>query len=244
MHRKKEEVIQRILAQESLDLELWLERYEFLKFWSYFFVDFSEARDLFVNIFQISGQTAKIPDCRLISEKPEGLSAKSAKSGPQVDFPKVQGPLCKSSEISGIMNYFLTDNSWTGSTSPWTDQARSVHRGPTLARTTGTAARSPELSLRPLWCAKAHRRWRKTEREARGARLEPHRSSGGGVATGRRRWHEEVTGTRRGGVPARERRREGLDEVWGAPGVIGVAFIGPGEGTGGVAGVTVVMSSH
>jgi hypothetical protein len=53
------------------------------------------------------------------------------------------------------------------------------------------------------------------------------------VATGRRRWHEEVTGTRRGGVPARERRREGLGEVWGAPGFIGVPFIGPGEGTGG-----------
>jgi hypothetical protein len=31
----------------------------------------------------------------------------------------------------------------------------------------------------------------------------------------------------------RERRREGRGEVWGAPGVVGVAFIGPGEGTGG-----------
>jgi hypothetical protein len=63
-------------------------------------VDFSEARDLFVNIFQILGRTAKIPYRGLISEKPEGLSANSAKSRPRVDFPKVQGPLCKISEIS------------------------------------------------------------------------------------------------------------------------------------------------
>jgi hypothetical protein len=33
-----------------------------------------------------------------------------------------------------------------------------------------------------------------------------------------------------------EKRREGRGEVWGAPGVIGVAFIGPGEGAGGGGG--------
>jgi hypothetical protein len=42
-------------------------------------VDFSEARDLFVNIFQILGPNCKIMDCGLISEKVRGLSAKSAK---------------------------------------------------------------------------------------------------------------------------------------------------------------------
>jgi hypothetical protein len=133
-------------------------------------VDCSEARDLFVNIFQILGRTAKILDRGLILEKPDCLSAKSAKSGPQVDFPKVQGPLCKISEISEITNYFLTDYSWTGYTSPWTGRAR-----------------SPELGLRPLRCAKARRRGSKTEREARGARLGPHRGSSGIEEGGQRR---------------------------------------------------------
>jgi hypothetical protein len=48
------EVIRRILVQESLDLELRFKRYRILMFRGYF-VDFSEARDLFGIIFQIPG---------------------------------------------------------------------------------------------------------------------------------------------------------------------------------------------
>jgi hypothetical protein len=112
-------------------------------------------------------------DRGLISEKPRGLSAKSSRSGPWVDFTRVQGPLCKISEITRITNYFPTVNP--------------VHRGPTVARTEGTAVCSLELSLRPLRCAKGHRRGCKRGRGAWGARLGPHRSSGGAVAT-ERRW--------------------------------------------------------
>jgi hypothetical protein len=68
-------------------------------------------------------------------------------------------------------------------------RAHSVHRGPTASRTEGglgAAAPSPKLGLRPLRCTKAHRWGRNRERRARGARLGPHRSSGGGMEAGRR----------------------------------------------------------
>jgi hypothetical protein len=41
-----------------------------------------------------------------------------------------------------------------------------------------------------------------------------------------------------------ERRREERGEVWSAPGVLEVAFIGPREGAGGVAGVTAAMNGY
>jgi hypothetical protein len=53
-------------------------------------VDFSETRDLFVNIFQILG-----PNCKILRLR--------------VDFGKAEGPKCKMSEMPRIMNYFSTD---------------------------------------------------------------------------------------------------------------------------------------
>jgi hypothetical protein len=59
------------------------------------------------------------------------------------------------------------------------------------------------------------------------------------VATGRRGGAVVVGEARWGGVPVQERRKEELGEVWNAPGVIRVAFIGPREGCrGGEGGVT------
>jgi hypothetical protein len=48
-------------------------------------------------------------DRGLISENPRGLCVKSAKSGPWVDFTKVQGPLCKNAREFSAGNYFPTD---------------------------------------------------------------------------------------------------------------------------------------
>jgi hypothetical protein len=60
----------------------------------------------------------------------------------------------------------------------WTGASRAVHRGPTVARTESTAARSPELGLRPLRCTDARRQGRNREREPWGTLLGPHRGSG------------------------------------------------------------------
>jgi hypothetical protein len=133
------------------------------------------------------------------------MRAKSASFGPRVDFTRVQGPLCMIFEITRIANYFPMVNPVHRVHAGWTGADRAVHRGSTVAWTEGTAARSPKLGLRPLRCAKAHRRGRKRRRGARGARLGPHRSSGGAVATGRWRCR---TGRRRRSVRGLLRRGE------------------------------------
>jgi hypothetical protein len=158
------------------------------------FEDFSEARDLFVNIFRISDLSAKFVDRGLILENPRGLSAKSAKSGPRVDFTKVEGPLCKIFKIIRITNYFPMVNPVHRVHARWTRADQVVHHEPTVARTDGTAARSPELSLRPLQCTEARRLGRKMERGVQGTRLRPHQGSGG-TEEARRRWCR--TGRRR-----------------------------------------------
>jgi hypothetical protein len=92
-------------------------------------VDFSEARDLFVNIFQISDRTGKIVDRGLILENPRGLSQNRQNLDRGLISQKSRDLFARFPKYPGIRNYFLTDISWTGSTSPWTGWACSVHRG-------------------------------------------------------------------------------------------------------------------
>ena len=124
-------------------------------------MDFSEARDLFVNIFRILDRTEKFVDRGLILENPRGLSEKSEKSGPRVDFTKVQGPLCKISEISEITNYFLTDNS---------------RPGPRLRGPAGRARSTVDRRRR------GQRAWRRAHQSSTSGRSGASKLAGGGVA--------------------------------------------------------------
>jgi hypothetical protein len=83
-------------------------------------VDFSDGRELFVNIFQITGPNCKIMDCGLI-------------------FGKTEGPKCKMPEFRIFRNYFPKGNPWTvsGAGPRWTtvNVSEEAHR-----RTAGTAS--------------------------------------------------------------------------------------------------------
>jgi hypothetical protein len=115
-------------------------------------------------------------------KKQRGLSAKSAKLDRGPILKKHRGFFAKWRGISAGI-YFSTDKAvdWVHASvdrlgmlgPPWTDGG--ANRG---GGGRGTVARSPELGLRPLLCAKAHRRGRNRERSVQGARLGPHRGSG------------------------------------------------------------------
>jgi hypothetical protein len=85
-------------------------------------VDFSEARVLFVNIFQILGPNFKFLDYRLILEKPRGLNAK-----------------CLKLEFPGII--FLKDTRGPRLRAREPGRACTVHCGTMTAQTEGARAR-------------------------------------------------------------------------------------------------------
>jgi hypothetical protein len=185
-------------------------------------VDFSEARDLFVNIFRISDRTENFVDHRLISENPRGLSVKSVKSRPWVDFTKVQGPLCKNAGEFSAGNYFPTDKSMDRPGvlgPPWTDTGADRGHGSAL-----TGAWPPAAPVRLSSPTGAQ-----NGGGAREARLGPHQSSGGAVEAGRwwcrtERWWRSVRTLLR-----RVEREKSKGKVWCYSGVVLAFYRGRGS---------------
>jgi hypothetical protein len=86
MQNVKEKVILRILEQESLNLKLWLERYEDLKFQGYFvkFLGIGTSMELFSNS--------------------RGLAANFRTAG---QYTKVQGLICNFPKNKEMPEFFL-----------------------------------------------------------------------------------------------------------------------------------------
>jgi hypothetical protein len=131
-------------------------------------------------------------DRRLILENPRGLSAKSAKSRPWVDFPKILCPLCKISEISRnnelfpngkFVDWVHVSVDWPGALgSPWTDAGADNGHGGAL-----TGARPPAAPVRQSSPAGAQNGEGGTGSSSRASPgLERHR--GGREMMGKARW--------------------------------------------------------
>jgi hypothetical protein len=189
MHRKKEEVILRILAEESLDLELWLKRYEFLKFWTYF-CGFFWGYGPFYNYFSNFGPNWKI-------------------QGPWVNYKETQGLLCKNAKnywISAFLIYFAMENTWTRSTLRG-PRPRAGPRWIHTAARMGSHQRAAEVVLQLA----SARRWRSgREMAVWGTHHGAHQSAGSDGAAGRLGWSGGGGGARWGHVSVWGRRREGV----------------------------------
>jgi hypothetical protein len=162
MHRMKEGVIPRVLAKESLDLVLQLQRYGKKKFRDLFVIS-GKWLGVFLEIFwKIQGASCKYVGCGLVLEKMRGLSAK-----------------CQ--EMGFSMNYFVEEK-LVDQVHGSVDRAGPVRHGPMAIAAHGS---SPELGLRPLRWPRALVKGRGRKREARGSRFQAHRGSDGGGATTR-----------------------------------------------------------
>jgi hypothetical protein len=136
----------------------------------------------------------------------------SAKSGPRVDFLRVQGPFCKISEI-----IFQLIISWTGSTRGGPGPGRAVHHGPTVAWTEGTKAQrcahrsmASGHSSHGSSSAGAEQREGSTGNSAR-ASLGLRCRCGDPTTTGKRRRRESLATA---ALVLREREKSEMGEVW------------------------------
>jgi hypothetical protein len=160
MHRMKEGVIPRVLAKESLNLELRLQRYGEKKFRDLFVISRNWLGVLSEIFLKIRGASCKYVGCGLILEKMRGLSAKCREMG-----------FCRS--------YFLEEKPMD-QVHTSVDRTGPVHHGPAAIAVHWS---SPEFGFWPLRCSRAPTNGQGRKREARGSRFRAHRGSKCGGAT-------------------------------------------------------------
>jgi hypothetical protein len=186
---------------------------------------FLRLRTFLELFFNFLGLTTKIPDRRLISEKPEGRSAKPVRSGPR----ESRDLFARFPKYPGITNYFLIGNPVHRDHAQWTGAGRAVHRELTVARTEGTVALSPELGLRPLRKTEARRQGCNRERGTRGTQRAAHQGVSNGVVAGRQWCRIEGGGAWWKLRSSAKRREERAGEVWSDPGVVLAFYRGRGR---------------
>jgi hypothetical protein len=151
MHRMNDRVIPRVLAKESLNLELRLQRYGEKKFMGLFVISGKWLGAFLELCLKIPWASCKYVGCGLILEKMRGLSAK-----------------CREMEFS--RNYFVEEKP-VDQVHGSVGHACPVHHGPAAIAVRGSTS---ELSLQLLQCSRALTKGWGRKREARGSRFWAH----------------------------------------------------------------------